>query len=206
MIKQAYWPCSRSMTGFLVHATTLAPKTLAISVEFPIADGRCFKRVKRGSRYTRSSFGGFTSRAVPLLYLLFEETREAIRRRNCALRSLRILSHTQDACWKRTLDFFCRAAERVHLSAVFGASARFQGGFESNSGPQCAGVLPDSRKARYPTELFLPAAEHFEDRTDVQCLHRWQKVLNPELIKGPWSPEVWPIYIQCASAYANLPD
>lgn len=34
------------------------------------------------------------------------------------------------------------------------------------------------------------AAEYFEDRTDVQCLHRWQKVLNPELVKGPWTREV----------------
>ena len=23
--------------------------------------------------------------------------------------------------------------------------------------------------------------------TDVQCLHRWQKVLQPGLVKGPWS-------------------
>uniref|UniRef100_UPI00398F6418 transcriptional activator Myb isoform X9 n=1 Tax=Pristiophorus japonicus TaxID=55135 RepID=UPI00398F6418 len=30
---------------------------------------------------------------------------------------------------------------------------------------------------------FLP------NRTDVQCQHRWQKVLNPELIKGPWTKE-----------------
>ena len=28
-----------------------------------------------------------------------------------------------------------------------------------------------------------------EGRTDVQCLHRWQKVLNPELTKGPWTKE-----------------
>lgn len=38
-------------------------------------------------------------------------------------------------------------------------------------------------------------AELFEGRTDVQCLHRWQKVLNPELVKGPWTKEVrvaWP--------------
>lgn len=27
------------------------------------------------------------------------------------------------------------------------------------------------------------------DRTPIQCLHRWQKVLNPSLVKGPWSPE-----------------
>ncbi|KAE8735227.1 Myb-related protein 3R-1 [Hibiscus syriacus] len=32
-------------------------------------------------------------------------------------------------------------------------------------------------------------AECFKDRTDVQCLHRWQKVLNPELVKGPWTKE-----------------
>ncbi|CAA2964323.1 transcription factor MYB3R-3-like isoform X1 [Olea europaea subsp. europaea] len=33
------------------------------------------------------------------------------------------------------------------------------------------------------------AAEFFPDRSEVQCLHRWQKVLNPELVKGPWTPE-----------------
>lgn len=32
-------------------------------------------------------------------------------------------------------------------------------------------------------------AEYFTDRSDVQCLHRWQKVLNPEVVKGPWTPE-----------------
>jgi hypothetical protein len=32
-------------------------------------------------------------------------------------------------------------------------------------------------------------AEYFTDRSDVQCLHRWQKVLNPDLIKGPWTQE-----------------
>ena len=32
-------------------------------------------------------------------------------------------------------------------------------------------------------------SESFPERTDVQCLHRWQKVLNPNLIKGPWTPE-----------------
>jgi myb proto-oncogene protein len=32
-------------------------------------------------------------------------------------------------------------------------------------------------------------AKSFPDRTEVQCLHRWQKVLNPDLIKGPWTHE-----------------
>ena len=33
-------------------------------------------------------------------------------------------------------------------------------------------------------------ADHFPDRSSVQCQHRWHKVLNPELIKGPWTKEV----------------
>ena len=32
-------------------------------------------------------------------------------------------------------------------------------------------------------------AEQLQGRTDVQCLHRWQKVLKPGLVKGPWSKE-----------------
>ncbi|XP_034285785.1 myb-related protein A isoform X5 [Pantherophis guttatus] len=30
---------------------------------------------------------------------------------------------------------------------------------------------------------------HLQNRSDFQCQHRWQKVLNPELIKGPWTKE-----------------
>jgi hypothetical protein len=33
-------------------------------------------------------------------------------------------------------------------------------------------------------------SDMLEGRTDVQCLHRWQKVLRPGLIKGPWTIEV----------------
>lgn len=32
-------------------------------------------------------------------------------------------------------------------------------------------------------------ASHFATRTEYQCQQRWQKVLNPELIKGPWTKE-----------------
>ncbi|XP_029385066.1 myb-related protein A isoform X2 [Echeneis naucrates] len=32
-------------------------------------------------------------------------------------------------------------------------------------------------------------ANFFPGRTDGQCQHRWQKVLNPELVKGPWTKE-----------------
>ncbi|KAG6480476.1 transcription factor MYB3R-1-like [Zingiber officinale] len=44
-------------------------------------------------------------------------------------------------------------------------------------------------------------AECFPDRTDVQCLHRWQKVLNPELVKGPWSKEEDEIIIEMVKKF-----
>ncbi|CAN6346952.1 unnamed protein product [Urochloa humidicola] len=48
----------------------------------------------------------------------------------------------------------------------------------------------------YKGKNWKKIAECFPGRTDVQCLHRWQKVLNPELIKGPWSKEEDEIIIQ----------
>lgn len=33
-------------------------------------------------------------------------------------------------------------------------------------------------------------AKHFTERTDIQCQQRWCKVVNPDLIKGPWTREV----------------
>ncbi|KAL0860456.1 hypothetical protein ABMA27_009841 [Loxostege sticticalis] len=32
-------------------------------------------------------------------------------------------------------------------------------------------------------------ASQFSDRSDVQCHQRWTKVVNPELVKGPWTKE-----------------
>ncbi|XP_075410026.1 transcriptional activator Myb isoform X6 [Tenrec ecaudatus] len=39
------------------------------------------------------------------------------------------------------------------------------------------------------TDDWKIIANYLPNRTDVQCQHRWQKVLNPELIKGPWTKE-----------------
>lgn len=44
--------------------------------------------------------------------------------------------------------------------------------------------------ARYGGKNWKMIAETLGNgRTDVQCLHRWNKVLKPGLIKGPWTPE-----------------
>lgn len=43
--------------------------------------------------------------------------------------------------------------------------------------------------AAFKGKHWKKIAEFFADRSEVQCLHRWQKVLNPELVKGPWTQE-----------------
>lgn len=45
-------------------------------------------------------------------------------------------------------------------------------------------VLGNSTSWDWPSVAGL-----FHDRTEVQCQHRWYKVLNPELVKGPWTKE-----------------
>lgn len=54
---------------------------------------------------------------------------------------------------------------------------------------------------RFKGKNWKKIAECFKDRTDVQCLHRWQKVLNPELVKGPWSKEEDEIMIELVNKY-----
>ena len=44
-------------------------------------------------------------------------------------------------------------------------------------------------------------AEHLQGREDTQCLHRWQKVLNPELVKGPWTKEEDDLVIQLVEKF-----
>ncbi|KAK1352875.1 hypothetical protein POM88_052713 [Heracleum sosnowskyi] len=46
-------------------------------------------------------------------------------------------------------------------------------------------------------------AESLPGRTDVQCLHRWQKVLNPELFKGPWKKEEDDRIIELVQRYGS---
>ncbi|XP_022730271.1 transcription factor MYB3R-1-like isoform X1 [Durio zibethinus] len=54
---------------------------------------------------------------------------------------------------------------------------------------------------RFKGKNWKKIAECFKDRTDVQCLHRWQKVLNPELVKGPWSKEEDELIIELVNKF-----
>ena len=57
---------------------------------------------------------------------------------------------------------------------------------QGESGTSMHGVMCSPSKGKN----WKKVAESFSQRTDVQCLHRWQKVLNPDLVKGPWTKEV----------------
>uniref|UniRef100_T1IK26 Uncharacterized protein n=1 Tax=Strigamia maritima TaxID=126957 RepID=T1IK26_STRMM len=41
----------------------------------------------------------------------------------------------------------------------------------------------------FGTDDWSKISNYFSSRSDIQCQHRWQKVVNPELIKGPWTKE-----------------
>jgi myb proto-oncogene protein len=54
---------------------------------------------------------------------------------------------------------------------------------------------------QYGAKNWKKVASFLKDRTDVQCLHRWQKVLNPNLVKGPWTKEEDEIVIEMVKRY-----
>ncbi|PNY05977.1 MYB domain protein 3r-5 [Trifolium pratense] len=55
--------------------------------------------------------------------------------------------------------------------------------------------------AAFKGKHWKKIAEFFKDRSEVQCLHRWQKVLNPELVKGPWTQEEDDKIVELVSKY-----
>jgi hypothetical protein len=61
-------------------------------------------------------------------------------------------------------------------------------------------LLRDAVKAVGPKNWRRISAEYLHgQRSDVQCLHRWQKVLRPGLVKGPWTPAEDAIIIKSIS-------
>jgi len=50
-------------------------------------------------------------------------------------------------------------------------------------------VLLKQAVAMHEGKNWKAIANHLKGKTEVQCLHRWTKVLNPSLTKGPWTDE-----------------
>ncbi|XP_071932587.1 uncharacterized protein [Coffea arabica] len=63
-------------------------------------------------------------------------------------------------------------------------------------------ILQDAVQ-RFNGKCWKKIAKCLPDRTDVQCLHRWQKVLNPELVKGPWTKEEDDLIVELVGKQGN---
>ena len=59
-------------------------------------------------------------------------------------------------------------------------------------------LLRDAVSQLGPTNWKSIAEDYMKhQRSDVQCLHRWQKVLQPGLVKGPWTKEEDEVIVSC---------
>lgn len=78
-----------------------------------------------------------------------------------------------------------------------GTPASFSTMKRRTSGPMrrtCGWTPAEDDALRYAVKVhngknWKKIAEFLPQKTEVQCLHRWQKVIKPDLIKGPWSKE-----------------
>ncbi|GFY54020.1 transcriptional activator Myb [Trichonephila inaurata madagascariensis] len=50
-------------------------------------------------------------------------------------------------------------------------------------------------------ESWTKIASFLPNRTDVQCQQRWQKVVNPNLVKGPWTKEEDQMVVELVKKY-----
>uniref|UniRef100_A0A3B4BI57 HTH myb-type domain-containing protein n=1 Tax=Periophthalmus magnuspinnatus TaxID=409849 RepID=A0A3B4BI57_9GOBI len=62
--------------------------------------------------------------------------------------------------------------------------------FSSDEDEELHSTDPESKEKNKDKKVLCKVKwSRDEGRTDGQCQHRWQKVLNPELVKGPWTKE-----------------
>lgn len=54
---------------------------------------------------------------------------------------------------------------------------------------------------KYGGKNWKAIAEFFPEKTEIQCLHRWEKVLNPAIVKGPWTAEEDEIVVKLVQTY-----
>lgn len=86
--------------------------------------------------------------------------------------------------------------------------------YENSEGPDSVSKSPSKGKwsadedellrdavERYGGKNWKKISEELAGRTDVQCLHRWQKVLRPGLVKGPWTQEEDDCVINLVATY-----
>lgn len=81
------------------------------------------------------------------------------------------------------------------ITDSFGADGERKPGLKGVKWTKSEDTLLKSLVEQYGEKWDL-VCKQLPDRSDIQCQQRWTKVVNPDLIKGPWTKEV-----SCVSYY-----
>ncbi|KAI3913001.1 hypothetical protein MKX01_019124 [Papaver californicum] len=101
---------------------------------------------------------------------------------------------SSSVCDEEEEDLNCSSSLSVRSASssrrISGPIRRAKGGWT----PEELVLSLKDEKLRKAVESFKgknwkKIASTLPHRTEVQCLHRWQKVLHPDLVKGPWTLE-----------------
>ena len=58
---------------------------------------------------------------------------------------------------------------------------------------------------QYGVDNWGEVAKFFPERSDIQLQNRWYKVLDPKIVKGPWTKEEDDQVLKLMEQFANRP-
>lgn len=73
----------------------------------------------------------------------------------------------------------------VRIGTIFNKKCLNRGKWTKEEDNKLKAMVDSYGDHEWPT-----IAAHFVDRSDIQCQQRWDKVVNPKLVKGPWTRQV----------------
>uniref|UniRef100_A0A7N0TXD3 Uncharacterized protein n=1 Tax=Kalanchoe fedtschenkoi TaxID=63787 RepID=A0A7N0TXD3_KALFE len=93
-------------------------------------------------------------------------------------------SYSDETVSARSPGFSSPATNSSHRRRTTGPVRRVKGGWTPREDDLLRQAVEE-----FKGKSWKKIAEFFPGRSEVQCLHRWQKVLDPDLVKGPWTQE-----------------
>uniref|UniRef100_H3GVX7 Myb-like DNA-binding protein n=1 Tax=Phytophthora ramorum TaxID=164328 RepID=H3GVX7_PHYRM len=104
----------------------------------------------------------------------------------CAGELVVVIVHTLAMRWKRGRD---AVGEETHVEQAGEAQKKKSGGVVSKRWTPEQDEALKKAVAELGHRNWMAVAERVPGRDNAQCLQRWNKVLKPGLVKGPWSVE-----------------
>jgi len=140
------------------------------------------KRTKSSSD-ENESFSLKSSLSIPM------KSKETFETEPLGLGSIGTISVTEVSRSKIDIKHVARSLSRGH-TLIASSSPR------AKRTPSAAGKWTQHDDTQLRNAVITHGAKNWRrisevmrNRSDVQCLHRWNKVLKPGLVKGPWTPD-----------------